>query len=279
VNKNLLSLYGLKWNPFSPDAPHEALLVTSRAESFCWRIEQLARQGGFALVHGEPGTGKSVLLRILVARIQAIRDLSVGVLTRPQAKTSDFYRELGHLFGVPFSPHNRWAGAKALRERWQAHLDASLCRPVLIVDEAQEMLPSVLGELRLLVSTELDAKQALTVVLAGDARLLEKLKLPDLVPVGTRIRTRLHAEPASVDELLTYLRHALDQAGSPSLMSSEVMTALCEHAAGNLRVLMNLADELLTHAVQRQADTINEKLFFEVYGQATQGRGRKAATR
>lgn len=279
MNKNLLSLYGLKWNPFAADAPHEALLVTAKAESFCWRIEQLARQGGFALVHGEPGTGKSVLLRILVARMQAIRDLSVGVLTRPQAKTNDFYRELGHLFTVPMSPHNRWAGAKALRERWQAHVDSSMCRPVLIVDEAQEMLPSVLGELRLLVSTELDARQALTVVLAGDGRLLDKLKLPDLVPVGTRIRTRLHAQAASVDELLTYLRHALEQAGSPSLMSSEVMTALCEHAAGNLRVLMNMADELLTHAVQRQSDSIDEKLFFEVYGQATQARGRKAATR
>jgi general secretion pathway protein A len=52
VNKKLLSLYGLKWNPFAPDVPTEALYVTPRVESFCWRAEQLAGEGGFALVTG-----------------------------------------------------------------------------------------------------------------------------------------------------------------------------------------------------------------------------------
>jgi len=68
VNKKLLALYGLKWNPFAPDVPAEALHITPRIESFCWRVEQLAREGGFALVSGGPGTGKSVTLRILCER-------------------------------------------------------------------------------------------------------------------------------------------------------------------------------------------------------------------
>lgn len=279
MNKKLLSLYGLKWNPFTADVPTEALLVTPKIESFCWRIEQLVREGGFAQIYGEAGTGKSVVLRLLAARLDAIRDVSVGVLTRPQAHRADFYRELGHLFGVSLSPHNRWAGAKALRERWQAHIEASLCRPVLLIDEAQEMLPAVLSELRLLVSAELDARQVLTVVLAGDMRLMDKLKLPELVPVGSRIRTRLRTEPASVDDLLAHLKHALVQAGCPKLMTAEVMATLAEHAAGNLRVLMGLGDDLLAAASERQADSIDEKLFFDVYGQAVQGRARKATAR
>ena len=66
MNSTLLALYGLKWNPFSPELPVEALFITPRLEDFCWRIEQaLVREGGFALVHGEPGTGKSVALRVL----------------------------------------------------------------------------------------------------------------------------------------------------------------------------------------------------------------------
>jgi type II secretory pathway predicted ATPase ExeA len=279
MNKKLLSLYGLKWNPFTADVPTEALLVTPKIESFCWRIEQLVREGGFAQVYGEAGTGKSVVLRILASRLEVLRDVTVGVLTRPQAHRADFYREIGHLFGVALAPHNRWAGAKALRERWQAHIEASLCRPVLLVDEAQEMLPAVVSELRLLASTELDAKQVLTVVLAGDMRLVDKLKLPELVPVGSRIRTRLRTETASVEELLAHLKHTLAQAGCPKLISTEVMTALAEHAAGNLRVLMGLGDELLAAASERQADSIDEKLFFDVYGQAIQGRTRKAAAR
>ena len=52
MNKKLLALFGLKWNPFSPDVPTDALLVAPRIESFCWRVENLAREGGFALVTG-----------------------------------------------------------------------------------------------------------------------------------------------------------------------------------------------------------------------------------
>ena len=63
MNKKMLALYGLKWNPFAPDVPVEALHVTRRIESFCWRVQQLVGEGGFALVTGAPGTGKSVTLR------------------------------------------------------------------------------------------------------------------------------------------------------------------------------------------------------------------------
>jgi hypothetical protein len=54
VNKKLLALYGLKWNPFTPGVPAEALHVTARLHSFCWRVAQLAGEGGFALVTGAP---------------------------------------------------------------------------------------------------------------------------------------------------------------------------------------------------------------------------------
>jgi type II secretory pathway predicted ATPase ExeA len=269
MNPKLLALYGLKWNPFSPEVPTEAFLLTPKVEHFFWRVENLAREGGFVLLTGDPGLGKSVTLRLLVQKLAPLRDLALGILTRPQTGVPDFYRELGDLFGVALTPHNRWAGSRVLRERWQAHIEASLLRPVLLIDEAQEMKPAVLNELRLLCAAELDARALITVVLAGDGRLPEKFRAEELMPLGSRIRVRMLLQPASTQELLDCLRHALAQAGNPQLMTQELMTTLCEHAAGNYRILMTLAGELLDTATQRELGQLDEKLYLEIFSVPT----------
>ena len=124
--KKLLILYGLKWNPFTPEVPDDGLFTTARIESFAMRIETMVHDGGFALITGEPGYGKSIALRIIEQRLCELPEVSIGVLARPQSGVADFYRELGDLFAVELRPHNRWAGFKTLRERWKAHAQASL---------------------------------------------------------------------------------------------------------------------------------------------------------
>lgn len=265
MNRKLLSLYGLKWNPFGPDVPTEALHVSPAVESFCWRIAQLSGEGGFALVTGSPGTGKSVTLRILADRLMAGRDVKVGVLSRPQAGLHDFYREMGDLFGVELRPHNRWAGAKLLRNRWQTHIDSALLRPVLLVDEAQETAPSVLNELRLLCQAQLDSHLLLTVILAGDRRLSQRLEAEELLPLDSRIRVRLSLSRASSEQLLACLRHALSKAGAASLITPELCATLCDHAAGNYRALFNMAGELLAVAAHHDLDRLDENLFLETF--------------
>jgi type II secretory pathway predicted ATPase ExeA len=263
--KKLLSLWGLKWNPFSPELPSEALLTTPKIESFAWRVEQLVQEGGFALISGESGTGKSVALRIVAERLSTLRDVVVGVLERPQSKNADFYRELGEIFSVKLRPSNRYGGFKALRERWKAHVASSRIKPVLLVDESQEMDPDVLNELRILSSADFDATSLLTIVLAGDGRLLDLLRHQDLVPLNTRIRTRLCTEAATRDELLELLKHALVKAGNATLMTEQLMDVLVDHSAGNYRLLMTMSAELLAYGIAHEVSQLDEKFYLELF--------------
>ena len=265
MNKRLLNLYSLKFNPFSSQTPISALWTPPPIQSFCWRIEQQVGEGGFALVAGDPGVGKSAALRLLTEHLNGLRDLCVGILTRPQAKMADFYRELGHLFGVSLSPNNRWHSSKSLREKWLAHIEAALSRPVLIIDEAQEMNSLVLSELRLLASADLDSRSILTIILAGDHRLTARLEEPDLLPIASRMRSRLRLEALPPKQLQDCLNHLLKVAGNPKLLSPSLIQTLCEHAAGNLRLLMNMANDLLVAASQQEREVIDEKLYFEVF--------------
>ncbi len=171
----------------------------------------------------------------------------------------------GDIFAVKLAPHNRWCGFKALRERWKAHVASARIRPVLLIDKAQEMSPDVLCELRILSSADFDATSLLTVVLSGDGRLLELLRHEDLVPLGTRIRTRLVTEPATREDLLELLGHALAKAGNGSLMTAELMETLVDHSAGNYQSLMIMGSELLAYGMAHEMAELDEKCYLEVY--------------
>ncbi|MYF30843.1 MAG: AAA family ATPase [Gammaproteobacteria bacterium] len=273
MNREQLSLFGLKWNPFAPELPIEALFVTPAVDSFCRRIENhLLRQGGFALVTSDPGTGKSAVLRQLALRLDTIEGLRIAALSHPSSRLADFYREMGELFGIALVHNNRWNGFKLLRDRWRSHLHDTRMRPLLLIDEAQELQTSVLTEIRLLASTEFDSRTILSVVLAGDSRLLDKFRTQELAPLASRIRHRLTLDAADPDGLAKLLDHLLRAAGNPALMTAELKTALTTHAGGNPRSLAIMADSLLAAAAESERTQLDESLFFEVFGTALPGR-------
>ena len=274
MNRELLTLYGLKWNPFATDLPVDSLMATPAVDSFCHRIEyHLVRQGGFALIAGEPGTGKSVALRLLANRLAQVDGLSVAAISCPSSRLSDFYREMGEIFGVALMFNNRWASFKHLRERWLTHLDDTRMRPVVLIDEAQELQPSVFAELRILASTDFDSRAILSVVFAGDNRLLDQLRRADMKPLATRIRQRLVLPPTEPGDLAALLDHLIEQAGNPGLMTAGLKDTVVAHAGGNPRALAVMGDILLAAGAEKNREVLDEKLFIEVLGEPTQRKG------
>ena len=127
------------------------------------------------------------------------------------------------------------------------------------------MQSAVLSEMRLLSSMQFDSRTLLTVVLAGDTRLGHKLRRDELLPLGSRIRSRLVMDYTDRNELMACMKHLLSTAGNANLMTSELVQILCDHALGNYRVLTGMAAELLTTAAFKELTQLDEKLYLEVF--------------
>jgi len=261
----LLAFFGLKYNPFLPAIPADDLWVPPGADSFLFRVETLVLDGGFALIGGDPGLGKSKLLHLVATRLSRVDGVIVGTAERATSSLGDFYRELGHLFGVNLSPANRYGSFQALRDKWREHVRSTLFRPVLLLDEAQETATTTLNEIRILGSERFDSENLLTVVLCGDGRLPDRFRSADLLPLGTRIRTRHTLQPYTRDDLLGFLEHILSRAGAPQLCTPGLCGVLADHCAGNPRILCTMAEELLEIGARRERSVLDEALYLDVF--------------
>ena len=210
-----LAFFGLNEKPFSitPD-PRYLYLSERHAEAMAHLLYGINEAGGFVQLTGEVGTGKTTIVRSLLA--QAPKNAEIALILNPRMTAPEFLlticEELG--IGVPDSATQSLKDLVDILSQYLLRAHAAGRRVVLVVDEAQNLAPEVLEQVRLLTNLETNTQKLLQIILIGQPELRELLARNELRQLAQRITGRYHLSPLSADETTAYVRHRLRVAGA-----------------------------------------------------------------
>ncbi len=248
-----LSFFGLNEKPFAitPD-PRYLFLSERHAEALAHLVYGINEAGGFIQLTGEVGTGKTTVVRSLLAQIP--KHAEVALILNPRMTAPEFLlticEELG--IGVPDAAAGSVKDLVDILSRYllRAHGDGK--RIVLVVDEAQNLAPEVLEQVRLLTNLETETQKLLQIILIGQPELRELLGRIELRQLAQRITGRYHLAPLSANETAAYVRHRLRVAGATSEIFSSAALAEAHRLSGGVPRLVNIiSDRALLGAYTR----------------------------
>jgi general secretion pathway protein A len=256
------SFFGLNEKPFSitPD-PRYLFMSERHGEALAHLVYGVTESGGFMQLTGEVGTGKTTLVRtLLLNRMPANAD--VAVVLNPQLSAREFLITICEELGIAV-PADR-SSIKALIDTLNHHLldaHSDARRTILVVDEAQNLAPDVLEEVRLLTNLETAKQKLLQIVLIGQPELRDLLARNDLRQLAQRITGRYHLEPLSRDETAQYIEHRLKVAGA----LGEVFDAGAKRevfllSQGVPRLINVICDRALLGAYSVESRRVNRRL-------------------
>ncbi|HEY8049448.1 MAG TPA: AAA family ATPase, partial [Ramlibacter sp.] len=204
--------FGLKHEPFSiaPD-PHYLFMSERHREALAHLLYGLGGGGGFVLLTGEIGTGKTTLCRLFLEQIPA--SSNVAYIFNPKLTALELLQSICEEFRIDVPPS---PSMKAYVDRLNAFLleaHAAGRNNVLIIDEAQNLSAEVLEQLRLLTNLETRERKLLQIVLIGQPELREMLARPELEQLAQRVIARYHLDALTSAETEQYIRHRMDVAG------------------------------------------------------------------
>ncbi len=245
-----LPFFGLNEKPFSitPD-PRYLYLSERHAEALAHLLYGVSEAGGFVQLTGEVGTGKTTIVRSLLGQIP--KNAEIALILNPRMTAPEFMLTICEELGIGL-PDRAVASLKDLVDilnhyLLRAHADGR--RVVLLVDEAQNLAPAVLEQVRLLTNLETPTQKLLQIILIGQPELREMLARPELRQLAQRITGRYHLDPLSAAETAAYARHRLRVAGATSdILTNGALAELYRQSGGIPRLINVIADRALLGA-------------------------------
>ncbi|MBV8804607.1 MAG: AAA family ATPase [Sinobacteraceae bacterium] len=267
-----LSFFGLNEKPFAitPD-PRYLYLSERHAEALAHLLYGINEAGGFVQLTGEVGTGKTTIVRSLLA--QTPKNAEIALILNPKMTAPEFLlticEELG--IGVPDSATDSLKDLVDILSGYLLRAHASGRRVVVVVDEAQNLAPSVLEQVRLLTNLETNTRKLLQIILIGQPELRELLARNELRQLAQRITGRYHLNPLTPGETAAYVRHRLRVAGATSdIFSQGALSEVHRLATGVPRVINVVCDRALLGAYStdrhRVTATLVRHAAAEVFG-------------
>lgn len=258
------AFYGFREKPFSI-TPDPGFLYFSPKHRMAFDLLEygLMNQAGFNVISGEIGTGKTTLIRHLLGQLGP--DMTVGLISNTHRSFGELLQWILFAYGLEYK-------GKEKVEMFHTFLDFMLQqyaqnkRTVLIVDEAQNMAPETLEELRMLSNVNADKDQVLQVILVGQAQLRDLLRRPDLEQFAQRIAVDYHLEALDQEETRTYIRHRVTVAGgnNPDIFDAAACDAVYQHSQGVPRLINLLCDTALVYGFAGQKPMIDAQTVHDV---------------
>lgn len=262
--------YKLRERPFAltPDA---SFLYLSKQHGFALKMLQYGVQSGagFCVLTGEVGSGKTLLVRQLLASIHD--EATVGLLNSLARDADDLLRWVCMAFGVEHSGLDIVSLHQSFVEFLLREYAAGR-RAVLIVDEAQNFSGDMLEHLRLLSNVNEGKHVVLQTILVGQPELLDTLRAPQLRQFAQRIGIDYHLSPLNLEDTIAYIRHRIMVAGGGSDLFSTVAMGQIHHASGGIPRLINqLCDTALVYGFAEQQSDIDAALIHQVISERRSG--------
>ncbi len=272
------SFFGLNEKPFSitPD-PRFLFLSERHAEALAHLVYGINEAGGFIQLTGEVGTGKTTVVRSLLA--QAPKHAEIALILNPRMTPAEFLLAICEELGIKVEERSE-GSLKDLVDLLSLHLlkaHSEGKRIVLVVDEAQNLAPDVLEQVRLLTNLETETQKLLQIILIGQPELRELLDRTELRQLAQRITARYHLDPLSPDETAAYVRHRLRVAGATrEVFTPGAMREISRLSGGVPRLVNIICDRALLGAYTEDQHAVGASVVRraagEVFGKTIQPR-------